>query len=123
MDAGSDPATAEVLLKAYPKDWTLYPTFARNLKPERLLAWIEPIAMDSGSAGSRDRVFMAWQAVGKNALPSMKRVRAAVAARSPEKDKFAADYARALAEEIAVLKGEKMRFLAGPEQTEEKVEP
>jgi hypothetical protein len=123
MDAAADPATAEVLLKAYPKEWTLYPTFARNLKPERLLAWIEPIALESSHPGSRERLFRAWQAVGQDALPSMERVRTAVAGRDPAKDKLAAGYAQAIAEEIAVLKGDKKRFVAGPEKAEEEVEP
>jgi hypothetical protein len=123
MDAASDPAAAEALLKAYPKDWTLYPTFARNLKSERLLAWIEPIALESSHPGSRERIFRAWRAIGKDALPSMERVRAAVAGRDPARDKLAADYAQAIAEQIAVLKGEKKRFVTGPEQAEEKVEP
>jgi hypothetical protein len=119
MDAAADPAVAETLLKAYPKEWTLYPTFARNLKTKRLLAWIEAVAVDKEGAGSRDRIFWAWQAVGKEALPSMERVRAAVAARDPAKDKLAASYAEAIAEEIALMKGEKQRFAGGPEKGED----
>jgi hypothetical protein len=124
MDAASDPAAAEALLKAYPKEWVLYPTFARNLTTERLLAWIEPIALESGHPGSRERIFRAWQAAGKDALPSMERVRAAVAARDPAKDKLAASYAEAVGERIAEMKGLKKpaEEQRGGNQDEEKTD-
>jgi len=107
VDAASDPATADILIKAYPQDWTLYPTFARNLTPERLLAWIEPIALASGHPTNRARILSAWRAVGPAALPSMERVRAAMAGRDPAQDKLAASYATDITEQIADMKGEK----------------
>jgi hypothetical protein len=103
IDAASDPAIAEILLKAYPKNWTLYPTFARNLKPESLLAWIEPIAMESANPSNRPSIFNAWKTVGKAALPCLERVKAAMLAKG-EADKPAADYAKAIEETIAIIK-------------------
>jgi hypothetical protein len=102
-DAASDPATAEILLKAYPKNWTLYPTFARHLKSEPLLAWIEPIALESAPSSSRPRILNAWKAIGKAALPSMERVRTAMLAKG-EADKLAAEYAKAIEETIREMK-------------------
>jgi hypothetical protein len=49
----------------------------------------------------------------------MERVRAAVAARDPAKDKLAADYAAAIADLIAEMKGEKkpaQEKMAGEEE-------
>jgi len=96
MDAASDPATAETLMKLFPTNWELYPTLARNLKPDRLLAWIEPIAMASSHPVNRPRIFTAWKAVGKAAVPSMERVKAAMAAKTAEQDRLAAEYAKAI---------------------------
>jgi hypothetical protein len=103
IDAASDPAAAEILLKAYAKNWTLYPTFARHLKPERLLAWIEPIAMESAHPSNRPRILSAWKAVGAAAIPSMERVRTAMLAKG-EADKVAAEYAKAIEESIREMK-------------------
>jgi hypothetical protein len=105
-DAASDPAAAEILLKAYPKDWRLYSTFARNLKTEQLLAWIEPVALESGHPANRDRIFNAWKAIGKAALPSMEKVKAALEAMTPAQEKFAAGYAKTIEETIATIKKE-----------------
>jgi hypothetical protein len=99
VDAASDPATAETLMKLFPANWELYPTLARNLKPDRLLAWIEPIAIGSSHPVNRPRTFTAWKAIGAEALPSIKRVKAAVEARTAS-DNLAADYAKALEEVI-----------------------
>ena len=96
IDAASDPAVAAVLVKAYPRDWTLYPTFARNLKPEPLLAWLEPFALESSHPTNRQRILNAWTMLGAAARPSMERVKAAMAAKG-EADKLAADYAKAIA--------------------------
>ena len=104
IDAASDPRAAEILPKAYPKDWTFFPTFARNLPKDKLIAWIEPIAMESSHPSNRARIFNAWKAIGKAALPSMERVKAAMAAK-PETDKPAAEYAKAIEETITTLKG------------------
>ena len=107
IDAASDPATAEILLKAYPKAWDLYPTFARHLKPEQLIAWIEPFALESSHPVNRPRIFTAWKAIGTAALPSMERVKAAMEAKTPEQDRLAASYAEDIAKQIAEMKGEK----------------
>jgi hypothetical protein len=121
VDAASDPATADILVKTYPKDWTLYPTFARNLTPERLLAWIEPIALESAHPEYRGRILSAWRAIGLAALPSMERVRAAMAGRDPAQDKLAASYAEGIAKQIAEMKGEgKTTPPATPPETKEK---
>jgi hypothetical protein len=76
IDAASDPSTAEILLKAYPKNWTLYPTFARNLKPEALLAWIEGCLLGEGCTPAQ--AIAAWTAIGPAANPSIQRVLAAL---------------------------------------------
>jgi hypothetical protein len=102
IDVASDPAAAAVLLKAYPKDWTLYPTFARNLKPEAVLAWLEPIALESAPSGSRARILSAWKAIGKAAQPSMERVKTAMLAKG-EADKVAGEYAKAIEETITII--------------------
>jgi outer membrane protein assembly factor BamB len=107
VDAASDPATAAFLLTTFPQDWTLYPSFARNLAPERLLAWIEPIALASSHPSNRGRILSAWRSVGAAALPSMERVRAAMAGRDPAQDRLAASYAEDIAKQIAEMKGEK----------------
>ena len=96
IDAASDPATAQILMEKLKKSWELYPTFARNLKPDQLLAWIEPIALASSHPSNHPRILNAWKAVGKAALPSMQRVKATVEARTPEQDRLAADYAKAI---------------------------
>jgi hypothetical protein len=106
VDAASDPATAAFLLTTFPQEWTLYPTFARNLAPERLLAWIEPIALASSHPVNRGRILSAWRSVGAAALPSMERVRAAMAGRDPAQDRLAASYAEDIARLIAEMKGE-----------------
>jgi hypothetical protein len=103
-DAASDPATAEILVGKYKKSWELYPTFARNLKPDQLLAWLEPIALESSQPSSRPRIFNAWKAIGKAALPSIQRVKAAVEARPSEQDRFAAEYAKAIGELAEAMK-------------------
>jgi hypothetical protein len=99
VDAAADPQVAETLIKVFPTNWELYPTLARNLKPDRLLAWIEPIAIESSHPVNRPRLFTAWKAIGAEALPSIKRVKAAVEARTAS-DNLAADYAKALEEVI-----------------------
>jgi hypothetical protein len=104
VDAADDPQVAESLLKALPRSWDLYPTFARNLKPEQLLAWIEPFALESSHPINRQCIFIAWKAVGKAAVPSMERVQAAMAAKTPEQDRLAAEYARAIASLIEEMK-------------------
>ena len=104
IDAAVDPAVAEILLKAYPRDWTLYPTFARHVAAQRLLSWIEPIAMASSHPTHRSRIFMAWQAIGADAIPSMERVAARMAA--DEKNKLAPSFAKAIHEAIAAMKSE-----------------
>ncbi len=106
IDAASDPASAQILMGKYKDSWTLYPTFARNLAPERLLAWIEPIALASSHPSNRARILPAWRAIGPAALPSMERVRAAMAGRDPAQDKLAASYAEDIAKQIAEMKGE-----------------
>ena len=106
IDAASDPATAQILMERYKNSWTLYPTFARNLTPERLLAWIEPIALASSHPSNRPRIFSAWRAIGPAALPSMERVRTAMAGRDPAQDKLAPSYAEDIAKQIAEMKGE-----------------
>ena len=106
VDAASDPTTADILVKTYPQDWTLYPTFARNLAPERLLTWLEPIALASSHPSNRPRIFSAWRAIGPAALPSMERVRAAMAGRDPAQDNLAPSYAEDIAKQIAEMKGE-----------------
>jgi hypothetical protein len=103
MDVASDPAMAERMLKAYPKEWSFYPTFAKHLKPETLLAWIEPIAMESAHPSNRPRILSAWKAVGAAAIPSMERVRTAMLAKG-EADKVAAEYAKAIEESIREMK-------------------
>jgi outer membrane protein assembly factor BamB len=105
-DAATDPAAAEILLKAYPNTWELYPTFARNLPPERFLAWFEPIALASSHPSNRPRILSAWRAIGPAALPSMERVRAAMAGCDPAQDKLAASYAEDIAKQIAEMKDE-----------------
>jgi hypothetical protein len=97
IDAASDPAAAGILVSAYPKSWELYPTLARHLKPEPLLAWLEPIAMESAHPGSRSRIFNAWKAIGSAAMPSIERVRTAMAGKA-NNDKLAAEYAKAFEE-------------------------
>jgi hypothetical protein len=74
-DAASDPATAEILLKACPRNWTLYPTFARHLKSESLLAWIESCLLGEGVR--LPDAIAAWKAIGPAAKPSMQEVLAA----------------------------------------------
>jgi hypothetical protein len=106
VDAASDPATADFLLTTFPKDWTLYPTFARNLAPERLLTWLEPIAMAGSHPSNKPRILTAWRAIGPAALPSMERVRAAMEAMTPAQDRCAASYAEDIAKQIAEMKGE-----------------
>ena len=106
IDAASDPASAQILMERYKDSWTLYPTFARNLTPERLLAWIEPIALASSHPSNRPRILSAWRAIGPAALPSMERVRATMAGRDPAQDKLAASYAEGIAKQIAEMKGE-----------------
>jgi len=106
IDAASDPATATILLKAYPKQWALYPTLARHLKPETLVAWIEPLALESSHPMHRGKILSAWKCLGRAALPSMERVRATVAAKTPEQDRLAADCAKAIDAAIAAVKGE-----------------
>ena len=103
IDAASDPAAAQILMERYKDSWTLYPTFARNLPPERLLAWIEPIALASSHPSNRPRIFSAWKAIGPAALPSMERVRAAMAGKAAT-DKLAEEYAKAIEETITALK-------------------
>jgi hypothetical protein len=111
IDAAADPAAAAVLLKAYPRDWTLCPTFARHLPKDRLAAWIEPIAVESSHPLHRQRIFEAWRAVGPSAVSSMERVAAAMAeqARKLEKDSgqqaLRTGFAQAIRETIAEMKG------------------
>jgi outer membrane protein assembly factor BamB len=95
VDAAADPQVAETLIKVFPAAWELYPVLARNLKPDRLLAWIEPIAIGSSHPVNRPRIFTAWKAIGAEALPSIKRVKAAVEARTAS-DNLAAEYAKAI---------------------------
>jgi hypothetical protein len=106
VDAAGEPQIAASLLKAMPKSWELYPTFARNLKAEELLAWIEPFALESSHPLHRGRIFNAWKAVGKAAVPSMERVKAAMSAKTAEQDRLAAEYAKAIEEVITAI-GEK----------------
>ena len=54
-----------------------------------------------------------WRAVGRAALPSMERLRAAVEARTPEQDRFAKEYTEAIAGLMAEMKG--LRKRAGEE--------
>jgi hypothetical protein len=75
IDAASDPAASEILLKVYAKNWTLYPTFARHLKPEALLAWIEGCLLGEGCTPAQ--AIAAWKAIGPAAKPSMQKVIAA----------------------------------------------
>jgi hypothetical protein len=106
IDAASDPATAQILMGKYKDSWTLYPTFARNLALDRFLTWLEPIALTSSHPSNRPRIFSAWRVIGPAALPSMERVRAAMAGRDPAQDKLAAGYAEDIAKQIAEMKGE-----------------
>ena len=103
IDAAADPLVAELLLKTYPKDWTLYPTFARHLPKDKLIAWLEPIAAESAHPSNRGRIIGAWQTIGAEAIPSMERVKAAMAAK-PETDKLAAEYAKAIREALKGMK-------------------
>jgi hypothetical protein len=72
LDAASDPAKAQILLKAYPKNWTLYPTLARHLKPETLMAWIEGCLLAEGC--THQQAIAAWKAIGPAAKPSMQKI-------------------------------------------------
>jgi hypothetical protein len=67
-----------------------------------LLAWIEPIAIESSHPVNRPRIFTAWKAIGAEALPSIKRVKAAVEARTAS-DRLAAEYAKAIEETITTI--------------------
>jgi hypothetical protein len=110
IDAASDPAAAEILLKAYAPNyisWVLYPTFARNLKAERFLAWMEPYALECSHPEKKPQILNAWKAIGKAALPSMERVKAAMEAMTPAQNICAASYAEDIARQIAEMKEEK----------------
>jgi hypothetical protein len=72
LDAAGDPVAAEILVKAFPKSWEMYPTFARNLKPEALLAWIEGSVLAEG-VSAKDAC-QAWKSIGPAAKPSMQKV-------------------------------------------------
>lgn len=103
IDAASDPRAAEILPKAYPKDWILYPTFARHLPKDKLIAWIEPIAAESAHPSNRQRILDAWKNIGSEAIPSMERVAVPLAAES--KNPLAPEFAKIISETIAKLKG------------------
>lgn len=102
LDAARDPVMARRMLKAFPKDWSLYSTFARNLEPEALLAWIEPLALESSHPMRRTAILDAWNAVGAAARPSMQRVKAAMLAKG-EADKLATEYAQAIEAALVAL--------------------
>jgi hypothetical protein len=72
LDAAGDPVAAEILVKAFPKSWEMYPTFARHLKPEALLAWIEGSVLAEG-VSAKDAC-QAWKSIGPAAKPSMQKV-------------------------------------------------
>ena len=72
LDAAGDPVAAEILVKAFPKSWEMYPTFARHLKPEALLAWIEGSVLAEG-VSAKDAC-QAWKSIGPAAKPSMQKI-------------------------------------------------
>jgi hypothetical protein len=107
IDAAAEPAAAAVLVRAYPKDWTLYPTFERHLAKDRLLAWLEPIGMESSHPIHRPKVLRAWGGVGRAAIPSMKRVAAEMQrqagqlAANPGQQQLRSDFAQAIHDAMA----------------------
>jgi outer membrane protein assembly factor BamB len=72
LDAAGDPVAAEILVKAFPRSWEMYPTFARHLKPEALLAWIEGSVLAEG-VSAKDAC-QAWKSIGPAAKPSMQKI-------------------------------------------------
>jgi outer membrane protein assembly factor BamB len=105
VDAAAAAEATPSLLKAFPKTWEIYPTFARHLKTEQLLAWIEPFALESAHPLHRGRILTAWKTIGQPALPSMERVKTAMLAKVAA-DKLAAEYAKVIEETITALKEE-----------------
>ena len=116
IDAAAEPAAAEELLKRYPGEWRLYETFARHLPRERLLAWLEPIALASASPTRREPILSAWRRVGKDAIPAMEQCAAKLKAGPQAKDAAQrADWATAIADAVLEMKG-----LKKPKVEEEK---
>jgi hypothetical protein len=116
VDAASDPAAAEVLIKRYPGEWRLYETFARHLPQDRLIAWLEPIALASAHPNSRTPILDAWRRLGTKAIPSMERCAAQVTSDPKAKDAAQrAEWAKVIADAVLELKG-----LKKPKVEEEK---
>jgi hypothetical protein len=79
VDAAAHPSVAQVLLKVYPADWTLLPTFDRHLTKQQKLAWLET-AGPANMTTQKAAVLGVWQEIGAEAIPSMRRVAAKLAA-------------------------------------------
>ena len=96
-DAAKDPATAELMLKV--SDWTFHPTLMQHVTTEKLLGWIEPLALDRNVFGHvkfYSEFLDAWSAVGPAAIPSMKKVAAQVGKQAPQ-------YAKDIEEQVTKM--------------------
>ena len=108
IDAASDPVLRELLAKTYTdnsygRGWLLYPTFTRHLPQDRLLSWIEPIAMESAHPVNRDKILTAWREIGTSAIPSMERVAQRLA--SDPKNPLGVDFAKVIGAAVEKMKG------------------
>jgi len=103
VQAAADPALAEILLKVYAqdRDLAMESTFRRNLSTEKYLAWLEPIAPITRN------VVLSWNKTGPAAIPSMKRVAAAMSGTDPKLDERAKaaqlEYRKAIEAAIAEM--------------------
>ncbi|MEI8122970.1 MAG: hypothetical protein WCI20_13065, partial [bacterium] len=92
---------------AQDRDLAMEPTFRLNLSTEKFLAWLEPIAMNSANPNSRGGILTAWNKTGPAAIPSMKRVAAAMSGTDPKLDERSKtaqlEYRKAIEAAIAAM--------------------
>ena len=87
VQAAADPAVAEILVKVYAQNISMESTFRRHLTTEKFLAWLEPIAVQAVKVyNGTGSVIQIWNKTGPAAIPSMKRVAAAMNETDPKLD-------------------------------------
>ncbi|MEI7833526.1 MAG: PQQ-binding-like beta-propeller repeat protein [bacterium] len=100
IDAAGDPKLIDAI--AGISDWRLYLTCHDHMSKAQLLTWLEAFATASKDVDSQQKVLQAWRYLGAEAIPSMERVAAKMAA--DDKNTVLTAYATEINKLIAEIK-------------------